>query len=114
MATVRILCAHESTLVRRELRKSLEAAHYEVLLARSAEEALKVLEHVPVDGVVLGCHLEGSDGRSLRSMILHFDPNMPMLLFSDVDEIRDMPLHVFAECLQGVSAPAEVLSATGS
>jgi DNA-binding NtrC family response regulator len=99
MATLRILCVHESGSVLEELQRTLESAGYEVVQALDGEQAVQVLAHERVDGIVLSYDMEAPDGRTLRNQIQHAHPDMPMLLFSDVKEIRDMPLHVFGECL---------------
>ena len=109
----RILCVHGSGAVLRDLRGKLEQAGYEVLVAKTGEEALNILDHVPVDGAVLSFHMEAPQGRSLRNMVRRCYPEMPVLLFSDVDEVRNMPLHVFSEYLQHPASPAEVLTAIG-
>jgi hypothetical protein len=35
---------------------------------------------------------------------------MPILLFTDVDEIRDIPLHVFRAYLEHPAPPAEIVA----
>lgn len=99
MTTLRILCVHKSGSVLQELQQALEHVGYEVVQATDGERAVQVLFHERVDGVVLSYDMEAPDGRALRNQIQHVHPDMPILLFSNVDEIRKIPLHVFGECL---------------
>lgn len=99
MTTPRILCVHESRSVLEELQRTLEGAGYEVVQAVDGEQAVQVLTQERVDGVVLSYDMEAPNGRALRNEIQRTYPDTPMLLFSDLDEIRNMPLHVFGEYL---------------
>lgn len=110
---LRILCVHDSRFVLGQLSTALEDAGYEVLLAKNGEEALHLLSNVPVDGVVLSYHMYAPDGCSLRNVLRRMYPGTPTLLFSDVDEIRNLPLHVFSEYLKHPGTPDEVLMAVG-
>jgi|SRR3954470_15437258 DNA-binding NtrC family response regulator len=95
MTTPRMLCVAESVWVLDELRRVLEIAGYEVVSASTGKHALRIVTHESVDGIVLSFDMKAPDGRALRNQIGHVHPEVPMLLFSDVEEIRDMPLHVF-------------------
>jgi CheY-like chemotaxis protein len=99
MITPRILCAHESGAVLEELRRALEGAGYAVVQALDGEQAMQSLAHERVDGLVLRYDMEAPDGRALRNQIQRAYPDTPMLLFSDIEEIRNMPLHVLGEYL---------------
>jgi hypothetical protein len=46
----------------------------------------------------------------MRNLLRHLYPDMPILLFSDVDEIRDIPLHVFRAYLEHPGPPDEILT----
>ncbi len=105
MSTSRILCVHESVAVLQQLRQRLEVAGYEVLQAEDGGTALKILANVPVEGIVLSYDMLAPDGRSLRGQFQHGHPDTPMLLFSDVEEIREMPLHVFSEYVERSGSP---------
>jgi DNA-binding response OmpR family regulator len=110
MELARVLCVHEDALVLEELRGTLVSAGYEVLLASDGEKAWRMLAREAVDGVVLGYDVEALDGRSLRSQIRHIYPELPMLLFSDIHEIRNIPLHVFRAYLEHPGPPANMLA----
>ena len=100
MTILRILCVHEDASVLEDLGRSLQAVGCEAIPATDGRGALQIMNHEHVDGIVLNYEIEAPDGRSLRNHIQHLYPNLPMLLFSDVDEIRDMPLHVFGAYLE--------------
>jgi DNA-binding NtrC family response regulator len=110
MTTPRILCVHESGKVLDELRRTLEDAGLQVVAVKEGEQALSVLARERVDGIVLSYDMETPDGRVLRNQIRHLHPDTPMLLFSDMDEIRNMPLHVFSACLEHRELPELVLA----
>jgi DNA-binding NtrC family response regulator len=113
MAISRILCVHECVAVLLELEKTLESAGYEVIAASSGEQALHIIAQERVDGVVLGYDVEALGRRSLRKLVHHLYPELPMLLFSEVDEIRNIPLHVFRAYLEHPGPPAAVLTTAG-
>jgi DNA-binding NtrC family response regulator len=81
MTTPRILCVHGKGSALQELQGTLEKAGYEVLSASDGERALPMLSAQEVDGVILDHHLAGRGGVTLRSLIQHLHPEMPMLLF---------------------------------
>jgi len=105
--TPRILCVHEDGPILQDLGRRLQISGCEVLLANAGIDALHLLDNVPVQGIVMSCQIDLPDGRSLRNVIRRFYPEMPVLLLS-VEEIVDMPLHIFREYLQNPAAPVEV------
>ena len=105
MNTSRILCVHENRAVLHELEQALTKTGCDVVLAEDGTHAVQILEHDHVDGIVLSFDMEAPDGRSLRNQIRHVCPEMPLLLFSNMDEIRDAPLHVFSAYLQHQGLP---------
>lgn len=106
MTTSRILCVHESGSVLHELQQALTRTGCDVVLAANGKQAVRILKHEHVDGIVLSYAMEAPDGRALRNEIRHVYPEMPLLLFSRMDEIRDAPLHVFSAYLQHQNVPA--------
>ena len=101
----RILCVHESGSVLHELQEALAKTGCDVVLAEDGLHAVQILEREHVDGIVLSFDIEAPDGRALRNQIRHVCPDIPVLLFSSLDEIRDVPLHVFSAYLQHEGAP---------
>ena len=99
MSTRRILCVQRGPGLQ-QLTNTLKSDGYEVLPAANGAAALDLLSSEAVDGVVLGFDIASSDWRTLRNRILHQHPDMPMLLFSDLDDIKRMPLDVFRACVE--------------
>jgi CheY-like chemotaxis protein len=110
MAIPRILCVHERGAVLDELQRTLEASGCEVVPVNDGQSALRVLAEGCVDGIVLSYDMNAPDGRLLRNLVRHLHPEMPMLLFSNLDEIRDMPLHVFSAYVEHPGEPALALA----
>jgi DNA-binding NtrC family response regulator len=105
MTTSRILCVHESGSVLHELEQTLTNDGCDVVLAEDGIHAVQILQDEHVDGIVLSFDMQAPDGRALRNQIRHVCPDMPVLLFSKMEEIRDMPLHVFSAYLQHHGLP---------
>ena len=105
MIISRILCVHESGAVLHELEQTLTITGCEVVLAEDGSHAVQILQNEHVDGIVLSFDMEAPDGRALRNQIRHVCPDMPLLLFSNIEEIRDVPLHVFSAYLQHQGLP---------
>jgi DNA-binding NtrC family response regulator len=100
MTSSRILCVHENGSVLQELQEALAKTGWDVVLANDGLHAAQILEREHVGGIVLSFDIEGPDGGALRNQIRHLCPEMPLLLFSSMDEIRGLPLHVFSAYLQ--------------
>ncbi|MGZ4787387.1 MAG: response regulator [Terriglobales bacterium] len=105
----RILCVHHGPGMGR-LRQALESEGYEVVPASNGGKALDVLSSQDVDGVVLDFDAEAPGGFSLRTRIHHQRPDIPMLLFDDVNDIEHLPLHVFRAYLQHPGPPDAILA----
>lgn len=110
MSTQKILCVHDAANELRKLRGALEQAGYDVVQAAGGLEAMKQLAIQAVDGVVLDCEVEAPGGVTLLSRIRHAFPEMPVLLFSDVEEIKMMPLSYFREYLEHPGPPDSLFS----
>ena len=113
MTVSRILCVDEDRPSLEQLRVALQSAGYEAIPTSDGEEALRLLATEEVDGVVLSYNMAAADGRSLRNTIRHFYPETPMLLFSAIEELTQMPLEVFRAYLAHPGPPAAVLTAIG-
>ena len=93
-----------------KLRKALESAGYEVVPAGNGGKALDVLSSEQVDGVILNFDATAPGGFSLRTRIHNQRPEMPMLLFHEVEDIEHLPLHVFDAYLQQPGPPDAILA----
>jgi len=109
MNPCRILCVHGGPELD-ELRGVLERDGYVVLPAADGRKAMDVLSSQAVDGVVLDFDASAPDGGALRNRIRHTRPEMPMLLFRDVAEVKHLPLEVFRAYLSDPEAPDVVLA----
>jgi len=82
-----ILCVDDETnpLVLRKL--VLEKAGYEVITARSGNEALQVTGSRPVDLVLSDYLMPGMTGAELAQHLKAKNPNLPVILISGVNDI---------------------------
>ncbi len=95
MFTQKILCVHDTANELQELRGTLENAGYQVVPAKNGSQAMDILKAGGVDGVILDYDTEAPGGVALRNSISHSFPELPLLLFSHVEEIKQTPLRVF-------------------
>ncbi len=105
----RILCVHESGTVLRELRHLMESEGFGVITANDGRAAMEVLSCGGIAGIMMGANLAAPNGRLLRNEIWHRYPELPLLMFSDVEEVVHMPFEVFREYLKHPGPPAAVL-----
>jgi len=105
MIPSRVLCVHENGAVLRELQQSLAKTGCAAVLAKDGDQAVRILHHEQIDGIVLSYDIQIADGHALRNQIRHVCPDLPVLLFSNMDEIRDVPLQVFSDYLQHQDLP---------
>jgi CheY-like chemotaxis protein len=92
------------------LQGTLEDAGCEVASATTGNEALQILSSTPIDGVVLDYDVEAPGGVSLRFRIRHLRPELPLLIFSDVGELRRVPLQAFRAYLDHPGPPDSLIS----
>ncbi|HET9695352.1 MAG TPA: response regulator [Terriglobales bacterium] len=90
-----ILCVHDTAGELQELRGALENAGYQVVPAIDGSQAMSILKAGGVDGVILDYDTEAPGGVTLRNSITHAFPELPLLLFSHVEEIKRTPLRMF-------------------
>jgi DNA-binding NtrC family response regulator len=95
MFTQKILCVHDTAKELQELQGTLEHAGYQVVPAEDGSQALDILKAGGVDGVILDYDTEAPGGIALRNSITHSFPELPLLLFSHVEEIKQTPLSMF-------------------
>ena len=97
----KILAVDDSETYLQELAETLRADGYETVLARSGEEALALLEHQPVDCILLDVLMPGIGGqetcRRLKSVPLTRD--IPIVMLTAVDDRDAM--------IQGLCAGAD-------
>jgi CheY-like chemotaxis protein len=105
MSAQRILCVHEEPGELEELSEVLELHGYDVVPAANGGKALDMLRSQPIDGVVLDYHVGTPSGIALRSRIRHQRPDIPILMFDDVQDVVQLPLEVFRAYLSTPEPP---------
>ena len=86
--TERILCVDDEPAILRSLRRLLRHEGYELLLAESGEQALKVLESNKVTVVVSDMRMPGMDGATLLTKVKELYPETVRIVltgYADMD-----------------------------
>jgi two-component system nitrogen regulation response regulator NtrX len=78
----RVLIVDDDELVRRSVRRTVKREGHEVLEAGSAEEATELLQHEPVDVVLLDIHLPGRSGLELLQDLPALRPMAVAIVFT--------------------------------
>jgi CheY-like chemotaxis protein len=63
----------------------LEEAGFEVVTARDAAEALRRMETVKLDGIILDVNLAGENGLLLMELLKQKHPGVPILIYTGMD-----------------------------
>jgi len=85
----RILCVDDEAIPL-SLRKSvLERSGFEVIAINSGAAALEVIEREPIDLVLTDMLMPGLSGTELARAIKQRRPELPIILFSGVNEIPE-------------------------
>lgn len=82
-----ILCVDDEEIPLTLRRIVLEKAGYEVLTAHSAAEALAIVDSSHIDLVLSDYLMPGLTGAELSRQIKMKKPNLPVILFSGVNDI---------------------------
>jgi two-component system response regulator GlrR len=78
----RILIVEDDEIFLRPLQRSLEAAHYDVLVARSGEDAIDLLKREDADLVVTDKRLPGMDGVELVRRLKGEHPDLAVVIMT--------------------------------
>lgn len=76
----RILVVDDEEPIRSYLKEELTEAGYEVLVAASAPEALKIIEHQDLNLVILDIRMPGMTGVEALPRILGLKEHLPVIL----------------------------------
>ena len=106
-----ILCVDDELSILRLLIDVLGAAGYRVLIAPSAERALKMLRYVAVEAVVLDYVMPRMDGLALAQNVQRLDPGMPVVVFCAAPEQLPQELRKLAAKVVDKGNPIESLIA---
>ncbi len=82
MTQERILVVDDEFLIRWSLQQDLGKEGYDVLVAESGEEALRMVEADSPDLVLLDIHLPGLDGIKVLERIKTDDPEVPVIMIT--------------------------------
>jgi DNA-binding response OmpR family regulator len=108
MIPLRVLCVENHPHSCRTLRTSLEQSGYDVVLARTGEQAIMLLASEAIDGVLLEYDLPDRNGATVRSEMKKIKPEVPVLLFSGVGPQTPMLLHFFGVYLRDTHLAADM------
>jgi signal transduction histidine kinase len=88
----KVLAVDDSETYLQQLADSLDSEGYEVILARSGEEALELLAVQPVDCVLLDLVMQGIDGRETcrRLKLVPILRDIPVIMLTAVDDRETM------------------------
>lgn len=96
MAMATVLVVEDDPALRMLCRVNLELEHYRVLDAGTLDAATELLEHEPVNLVLLDLHVGSRDGRELVPLIRARQPEAAICLLSGTS-VSDPPLDVGAD-----------------
>lgn len=98
-----ILCVDDERVSLKVRSRVLEKAGHEVIQADSAAEALEILRSRSVDLVLTDLLMPGMTGAELAREVKKLSPNLPVVLFSGVNEMppEDSQADLFMSKLEG-------------
>lgn len=98
-----ILCVDDEQVSLKVRSRVLEKAGHEVIQASSAAEALDILRSRSVDLVLTDLLMPGMTGAELAREVKKSKPNLPVVLFSGVNEMppEDSHADLFLSKLEG-------------
>ncbi len=106
MANRRLLCVDDDRDFR-QFYKNLLASHgFEVTVAASGSQALKLFLSRQVDAVVTDLEMPGMNGVELASRLKKLRPGLPVLLVSGTKSLEEKPKNVDVALAKGASNAA--------
>lgn len=86
---MRILVVDDDAAIRRLYKEELEEEGYEVYLAESGKEALRIFGEVKPDIVTLDIRMPGEDGIEVLRKMKEFDSRLPVIMCTAYDHRDD-------------------------
>jgi len=109
MSGMTILCVEDRSEYMATLTCMLEGIGYEVLPARNRGQAIDVLAHRTIDGVLLEYNLPDAAGTTLRAQLKAMRPDVPVLLFDGVSNQTGIMLRFFDAYLRNMERVGDEL-----
>jgi CheY-like chemotaxis protein len=95
-----VLCAEDDPDQLTSRKLVFESAGFDVLLARSGQEALELFQRHPVDAVVLDYWMPRMKGLSVAREMKRLRPNTPIMVFSGFSSLPDETIGLVDTWLQ--------------
>lgn len=86
---MKVLVVDDDDAIRRLYKEELEEEGYEVCLAESGEEALRIFGEVKPDIVTLDIRMPGEDGIEVLRKMKEFDSRLPVIMCTAYDHRDD-------------------------
>jgi CheY-like chemotaxis protein len=107
MSGMTILCVEDQFACMATLTCMLEGIGYDVMPARSEQQAIDLLANQKIDGVLVEYNLPGATGTELRAQLKAMRPDIPVLLFEGVGSQTPVMLRFFDAYLRNVELERE-------
>ena len=105
----RILCVEGDSDPTR-LQEELENAGYEVVSAKSVQQAAELLKSEIVDGIIIQCRPPECSCASAGSELTRIRPSVPVLLLSDTGEVSGVPLSYLREFIRKADSAESLMA----
>lgn len=86
---MKVLVVDDDASIRRLYKEELEEEGYEVFLAESGEEALRIFGEVKPDIVTLDIRMPGEDGIEILRKMKEFNSRLPVIMCTAYDHRDD-------------------------
>ena len=108
MNATRVLCVENHPEYMDALKYMLEAAGYEVMVATTGGQGLRLLTDLHIDGVLLEYDLPDATGSAVRAEMKRIKPDIPVLLFAGIGSQTPFLLRFFDSYLRNSERPEVV------
>jgi DNA-binding response OmpR family regulator len=105
MSDTKVLCVENQPEYVDALKYMLETAGYEVTIATTGQQALRLLASREVDGVLLEYDLPDATGTAVRAEMKRIKPDVPVLLFAGLGSQTPFLLRFFDSYLRNPERP---------
>jgi CheY-like chemotaxis protein len=105
MLSRRLLCVDDDREFRQFYKNLLGSYGFDVTLAASGKQALKLFLSRHVDAVVTDLEMPGMTGLELASRLKKLRPELPVLLVSGTKSLKENPKEVDASLAKGTPTP---------